>query len=263
MRIMMQKLAWAGCTIAATVGAGAAHADGEADGQDILVVGRPGTTLTTPTATGSRLGLTALQTPASVAVLSGDELRARGDLSVIDAVTRAPGITTSANPGNGGTALTARGFSGQGSVMQLYDGIRLFPVTGTITFPADPWNIDRIEVLNGPASVLYGQGALGGAVNVITKKPNTTRTEVEAEGGYGSQNSWHVAAGAGGPISDVLSYRVDGSYRRSDGYVDRGDSRSVALSGALLRSHRDLLADAARRLCQSAADQIFRHAADQ
>jgi iron complex outermembrane receptor protein len=200
---------------------------------DILVIAKPEAALTLPAATGSRLGLTPLQTPASVAVIDGDTLRARGDMTVIDAVTRAPGITTVANPGNGGTALAARGFSGQGSVMQLYDGVRLFPVAGTITFPADPWNIDRIEVLNGPASVLYGQGALGGAVNVITKPAGTDRAEIEGEAGYGSQDSWHVAAGAGGPVSDILSYRIDGSYRQSNGYVDRGDSKSFALSGAL------------------------------
>ena len=89
-----------------------------------------------------------------------DDIRARGDASVIDAVTRATGVTNSGDPGNGDTALAMRGFSGQGSVLQLYDGVRLFPVAGTITFPNDPWNIERIEVLSGPASVLYGQGAL-------------------------------------------------------------------------------------------------------
>jgi iron complex outermembrane receptor protein len=216
---------------------GAAHAEADAGTDDsessILVIGRKDAALTAPTETGSRLGISALETPASLAVIDGSEIRARGDISVVDAVTRAPGITTSANPGNGGTSLVARGFGGQGSVLQLYDGVRLFPVAGTITFPQDPWNIDRIEVLNGPASVLYGQGALGGAVNVITKKPNSEKTEVEAEGGYGSQNSWHVAAGAGGPLGDTLSYRVDGSYRKSDGYVDRGDSKSYAVSAAL------------------------------
>lgn len=153
-----------------TFGASAAHAETERGGSaDILVTGAREQALTIPATTGSRLDLTPLETPASVAVIDGDELRARGDLTMVDAVTRAPGITTSANPGNGGTALAARGFNGQESVLQLYDGVRLFPVAGTITFPIDPWTIERIEVLSGPASVLYGQGALGGAVNVITK----------------------------------------------------------------------------------------------
>ncbi len=152
---------------------------------------------------------------------------------VIDAVTRAPGVTTAGNPGNGGTALAVRGFAGQGSVLQLFDGVRLFPVADTVTFPSDPWNIARIEVLSGPASVLYGQGALGGAVNIIPKQPNATRTEVQADIGYGSQNSWHLSGGAGGPLGGGFSFRADATYRQSDGYVDRGDSDNLALSGAL------------------------------
>lgn len=230
-------LACAGIAQAETLAAPSGDAG---DRADILVTGQH-MSLATESSTGSRLGLSLLQTPASVAIVDGADIRARGDMSVLDAVTRAPGITSNGNPGNGGTALAARGFSGQGSVLQLVDGIRLFPAAGTITFPTDPWNIDRIEVLNGPASVLYGQGALGGAVNVITKKPNADRTEIEAEAGYGSQDTAHAAAGIGGPINPMFSYRADASYRRSDGYVDRGGSHSLALSGALRFAPSDTL----------------------
>jgi iron complex outermembrane receptor protein len=234
-------LASSGHAQAQPMAAPSAEADDANDRADILVTGQH-MSLNTQASTGSRLGLTLLQTPASVAIVDGDDIRARGDMSVLEAVTRAPGITSNGNPGNGGTALAARGFSGQGSVLQLVDGIRLFPAAGTITFPTDPWNIERIEVLNGPASVLYGQGALGGAINVITKKPNPDRTEVEAEAGYGSQDTAHVAAGVGGPINPMLSYRADASYRRSDGYVDRGGSHSLALSGALRFASNDSFA---------------------
>jgi iron complex outermembrane receptor protein len=217
------------------LGCAPAHAEvvASAEGDEILVWGQRDNPLTLPSSTASRLGLTALETPASVATIDGDVILARGDLSVVEAVTRAPGITSVANPGNGGTALAARGFSGQGSVLQLVDGIRLFPVAGTITFPTDPWNVDRIEVLSGPASVLYGQGALGGAINVVSKQPTPDRTVIDGQASFGSQDTWHVAAGAGGPLGEILSYRVDASYRRSDGYVDRGRSKSLALSGAL------------------------------
>jgi iron complex outermembrane receptor protein len=208
--------------------------------EDILVIGRADV-LAIPTSTGSRLALTPLETPASIAVVDGNEIRARGDLTVVDAVTRAPGITSVADPGNGYTALSARGFTGQGSVLQLVDGIRLFPVAGTITFPTDPWNVDRIEVLSGPASVLYGQGALGGAINIITQKPNADRTTSDGEASYGSQNTAHFAVGIGGPIDPKWSYRVDASYRRSDGYVDRADSTSSALAVALRFAPTDTL----------------------
>jgi len=209
-------------------------AQGTPDPDHILVVGQQAkAALTTPDSTGSRLGLTPLETPASISVIDGDAIRAIGDMSIVEAESRAPGITSVANPGNGGTALAARGFSGQGSVLQLVDGVRLFPVAGTVTFPSDPWIVERIDVLTGPASVLYGQGALGGAVNVLMRKPNSQRMEAQGEIGYGSQNSFHAAAGLGGPIDERLSYRVDASYRRSDGYVDRGHSDSLALSATL------------------------------
>ena len=221
------------------------NADSDAD--NILVVGeRQQPSLTTPNTTGSRLGLTALETPATLSTIDGDLIRARGDMSVVEAASRAPGISNVANLGNGGTALAARGFSGQGSVLQLIDGVRLFPVAGTITFPTDPWMVQRIDILSGPASVLYGQGALGGAVNVVMRKPNTDRTDIEGEIGYGSQNTVHLAAGIGGPLNDRLSYRVDGSYRRSDGFVDRGQSRSYALSGTLRWTPTDTLVLTAR-----------------
>ena len=204
------------------------------DSSTILVVGaKEKTGLAVPNETGSRLNLTPLETPASITTIDGDTIRARGDLSVVEAQTRAPGITSVANLGNGGTALAARGFSGQGSVLQLIDGVRLFPAAGTITFPTDPWMVERIDVLNGPASVLYGQGALGGAVNVVMRKPDVERTGIEGEIGYGAQDSVRAAAGVGGPIGETFAYRVDGSWRRSDGYVDRGRSRSLALSGTL------------------------------
>ncbi|MCL6250691.1 TonB-dependent receptor [Altererythrobacter sp. KTW20L] len=199
----------------------------------ILVTAQREQVLTSEAPTGSRLGLSILETPATVNVVSGDDIRARGDMSIIDAATRAPGITNDANPGNAGLSFAMRGFSGQSSVMQLYDGVRLFPNNGSISFPTDPWNVERIEVLSGPASVLFGQGALGGVVNVIPRSPNAERYDGDAEIGFGSQDSFHIAAGAGGPISQALAFRADASYRQSDGYVDRGDSDNLSLSGAL------------------------------
>jgi len=214
----------------------------EPTSEDILVTGRHAADLTVPNGTASRLNLSPLETPATLSVIDGATIRARGDMTIADAESRAPGITSVGNLGNGGTALAARGFSGQGSVLQLIDGVRLFPAAGTLTFPTDPWMVERIDILNGPASVLYGQGALGGAVNVLMRKPNTKHTEIDGEIGYGSQDTFHVAAGAGGPAGEHLSYRVDGSYRRSDGYVDRGQSRSYALSATLRWAPTDTLA---------------------
>src|SRR5665213_1367626 len=189
--------------------------------------------LSSPSSTGSRLGLTPMETPASVQILQGDAIRDRGDQTVVGAVSRAVGITSQATPGDGNSALSARGFVGPDSVMQLYDGTQLYVGAGTVTFPYDTWMVDRIEVLSGPASVLYGQGAIGGIVNVIPRRPNPTEFENTVRLGFGSDNTWREAVDSTGPISSKASYRLDLSHNSSDGWVDRGRSESLAISGSL------------------------------
>ena len=176
----------------------------------------------------SRLDLTPLQTPASVEIIDGDAIRVRGDLTIQDAAARATGMVNTS--GVFGYGLSTRGFTGQNSVMTLYDGMRMY--NNTLTFPADPWMAQSVEILRGPASVLYGEGAIGGAVNVVRRQPGD-ELEFGGRAGAGSFGSYNIAAGSGGPIDDTISFRVDGSYRRSDGWMDRGRSDAIGLSGAL------------------------------
>ena len=198
--------------------------------------------LTTPTSAGSRLNLTALETPASVESLSGEQVRARGDSSVQDAVSRSTGISRTGTPGDGGTSLQARGFTGQSSVMQLYDGNRMYTGMGTVTFPVDTWSVQRVDVLRGPASVLYGEGATGAVVNVIAKKPFEGDIENHLRLGYGSYDRQQQAFDSGGSLSDTLSYRLNLNRLRSNGWVDRGDSSGDFISAALRWQATDDLA---------------------
>ncbi len=205
----------------------AESADGASD--EVIVIGIfDRVKLTKPSESASRLGLTLLETPASVDVIDGEAIRLRGDLTIQEAAGRTTGIVNTS--GVFGYGLSARGFVGVNSVMQLYDGMRMY--NNTLTFPADPWMAERVEILRGPASVLYGEGAIGGAVNVVRKQPSDTANHA-LRAGFGSYGFFTLAAGSGGPITDQLSYRMDGSYRRSDGWMDRGDMSAGAFSGSL------------------------------
>ncbi|MBF0639594.1 TonB-dependent receptor [Pseudomonas protegens] len=198
--------------------------------------------LATPTSAGSRLGLSALETPASTDSLSGDRIRARGDRSIQDAVSRSAGISRTGTPGDGGTSLSARGFTGQSSVMQLYDGNRMYTGMGTVTFPVDTWAVERVDVLRGPASVLYGEGATGAVINTVPKKPFSGEIENHLRLGYGSFDRQQQALDSGGSLSDTLSYRLNLNRERSNGWIDRGDSSGDFVSAALRWQARDDLA---------------------
>ena len=198
----------------------------------ITVTGGADTALATPASTGSNLGLTPMETPASVDIISREQIEARGDTSVVTAITRAPGFSALPHPGNGNSALSVRGFTDSTSVMRLYDGLRQYGGVG-LTFPFDTWSVERIEVLRGPASVIYGDGAIGGVVNVIPKRPTRGPIENEIQATIGTQDTARLGLGSGGSLSDTLSYRLDVSGNYTDGWVDRGQSGDATFSGAL------------------------------
>lgn len=193
-----------------------------------------GLNLRTPSRSASRLGLTPLETPASLDIISGETARLRGQTTVLEAVSQnGTGITAYGSPGFGLGAFTSRGFAGQNSIQTLVDGTRLYVGANTFTFPFDTWNVERIEVLRGPASVLYGDGAIGGVVNVVSKKPLFTSLNV-ARVGLGEDGVARAAIDTTGPVGESLAYRLNVSGNRAGGWLTpEGDFRNLAVSGAL------------------------------
>lgn len=189
-----------------------------------------------PTEVGSRLGISARETPASTSSMTSAEMEDRGIFRLQDAVVRLPGMSSAAHPGNGGTQLSARGFTGLNSVVQMIDGTRLVVGSGTISFPFSTWPYESVEVLRGPSSVLYGDGAIGGAVNYVTKQPLLDRRENEAFLSAGSQDTVQAGIGSRGPITDSLAYAAYLSGDTSDGYIDKTDYSTYTYSATLLFS---------------------------
>jgi iron complex outermembrane receptor protein len=207
-----------------------------------LGVVSPTLNATTQGGTGSRLNLTPLQTPASVEIITSQTIAERGQHNVTDAVTQnATGFTALSAPGNGGLSFATRGFAGSNSVMTLYDGTRLYIGSGTVTFPFDTWSADRIEVLRGPASVLYGEGAIGGVINVVPKKPLNTPYN-QAEVSLDSNMTRRLSVDSTGPINPNVSHRINATGNMSDGWVDRDKTSKAVVSAAVRVQASDNLA---------------------
>jgi iron complex outermembrane receptor protein len=173
-------------------------------------------------ATGSRLGLSVRETPASVEVITQEVMERRGAGTLVEALRGAAGVTAGGAPGSPGIA-SMRGFTGN-AVVYLYDGSPVSQAAMS-SRPQDSFNFDRIEVLKGPASVLFGTGAVGGVVNFVTKRPDRNNIGTDFMVSYGSFNTLRLGAGMGMRLGESGALRVDYSRRQSDGYVQR--SREV------------------------------------
>lgn len=182
---------------------------------------------------------------SGVAVLEGDELTQKLRPSIGETLARTPGVSaTSFGPSASRPVL--RGLQGE-RVRVLSDGIGSIDVSNTSVDHAtvvNPLLADRIEVLRGPQSLLYGSAAIGGVVNVLDKRiPTEVPDEpvhVGAIGTYGSAaNERSIAGSIDVPITGNLVVHADGSYLKSGnirigGYALTPELRAQALASSLL-----------------------------
>lgn len=174
-----------------------------------------------------------IETPRAISVVTQEQLKVMAPSNIERALAYTPGVQTE--------------FSGSGDVRQLGSIIRGFSdgsayyKDGLKQLPAGTyggWNddmdqLESIEVLKGPASVLYGQGRPGGVINVVSKRPSLDHIN-SAGVSYGTYNQRELTADLGGALNDdrTLVYRLNATGRKSDGRTDgsKDDRTSIAPS---------------------------------
>ncbi len=137
-------------------------------------------------------------------------------------------------------SYSARSFTGNDSVGQTEDGVRLLTAAGTLTHPSDAWGYQGIEILRRPASVLFGDGTMGGIVNSIRKAPNR-ESSIEALVGASSRGEYRAGIGGTGAVGEIGAFRADASVTGDNGYVNRGEHQSEKLMTNLLLTPIDNL----------------------
>ena len=167
--------------------------------------------------TATRSPLPVSRTPASVTVVAGDQLRAEGITTIADALRAVPGLSIVQSGSYGGaTSLFIRGGESKYTKI-LVDGVPINEAGGAYdlsTLSAD--NLDRIEIVRGPASVLYGSDAMAGVVQLFTRRgAGEVSGDVSARvGGFGSRD---VDASARGGTAR-LSYSLGAARHATDGF---------------------------------------------
>jgi len=188
-----------------------------------------GTTLPERVVTATRIPTLIGQIPAGVSVIDRATIEARGYTTLADALSAVPGLHIVPSGGSGGVASVFVRGTNSGHVLVLRDGIPVNDPSdpgGQFNFGVDTLDdVQRIEVVRGPMSSLYGSGAIGGVINIITRrgegKPHAT-----AELAFGLPRAVRGAIGLAGAVGR-FDYNLNVAHRDDAGFDTTPQRESV------------------------------------
>ncbi|WP_373976172.1 TonB-dependent siderophore receptor [Chitinibacter sp. SCUT-21] len=171
----------------------------------------------------------------SVSVVRQEQIEAQKPRTIAQALDYVPG----AYSGLFGNAMrydyvALRGFVDTSMANTVLDGMRLMSDAGSFSaFQVDPYFIERIDLVRGPISVLYGNAAPGGMVALMTKQPQMARhSEISVD--VGTNNTRALGFDLAGGLSETLSYRLTGLGREADAMQDYSSEKRLAIMPQLL-----------------------------
>lgn len=166
-----------------------------------------------------------IETPQSVTVVTRDQMDDQGVQSVSQALRYSASVLGETRLSMGRyDSVFIRGFGGAGTgagFVNNLDGLRLLRGYNFLVPSVDPWGLERVEVIRGPASVVFGQVKPGGLINMISKRPrDEAHGEVQVQ--FGSFERKQLAFDIGGPVTadKTVLYRIVGLGRAADTQVD-------------------------------------------
>jgi iron complex outermembrane receptor protein len=200
---------------------------------DIIVTARNFVVQDTSAATKSKTAI--LETPQAISVVDSNFINALNVRTVAEALNYSSGVRSQSFGSD--TRIEYYQLRGFNSTNFFKDGLVLYNAGPFLSWTTPAEGVGRLEVLKGPASVLYGSSSAGGLVNIVSKAPSTIPM-ARLEGGIDEYGSVYGSADVGGPISDTLSLRAVGLVRRGDTQVKLAEDNrtygALALSWAPL-----------------------------
>lgn len=192
-----------------------------------------GPTLEEVVVTGTRTEHSASDSPVPIEIITAKEIEASGAVNAGDALDHVSGLFLdeyeSASRGGPGSGVNLQGMP-TNRVLVLIDGQRIPKTMRAPDLELIPANIiDRIEVVKGPHSALYGSDAAGGVINIITKQPSKDLA-LEGDIGYGSFNTFRgdvMQSYTYGPFGYLLSF----NHESSEGWIDENSQKPVIRIG--------------------------------
>lgn len=177
--------------------------------------------------TGTLVGLTPFETPAAIDIVTQQQMQDRGLRTLTEVYNSVPGVMSGNLPGEPGVT-SIRGFS-RGAVGYMLDGMQV-PDPLMVSRNYDSFSFDRVEVLKGPASVISGNGALAGTINLVTKQPILGQNTGQALLSYGSFDTLRVGGDYNVALGQNAAVRASALYSQSNGYITDTGSETAAIT---------------------------------
>ena len=175
--------------------------------------------------TATKREQTLQETPVAVSVTSAETIEQAQIRDVTDLATVVPSLQVSQNQSSFATSYSVRGFGTDGNNIGLEPSVAMF-VDGVyrsraVSQISDLPDIQRVEVLRGPQSTLFGKNASAGVISIVTKEPQFDFGGM-VEASYGNYDAMVVKGFVTGPISDSVAFSAGGGINKRDGFLTNG-----------------------------------------
>lgn len=198
--------------------------------------------------TATKTEKTLQEVPVAVSVISADEIEKANIVDAFDLMQVIPSLDTRQYQSSKNAAFFIRGFGNgsnnngvEPSVALFIDGVYRSKMQGRIS---DLPEVERVEVLRGPQSTLFGKNATAGVINIITKKPSFENYG-KISTSFGNYNSKKVKAYYTGPLNESMAYSLSADTNKADGYAKNQTTGNDTNNRDRYSLRADLLIEAA------------------
>ncbi|MEZ8802219.1 TonB-dependent siderophore receptor [Vibrio splendidus] len=178
------------------------------------------------------------ETPRAISIVTREQMDDRASISIADALQYTPSIQANYfGEDNKQDWFVIRGFEQANSGL-YQDGTRLYS-SGFYSWQIDPFGLERVEILRGPGSALYGQTPPGGVINVISKRPQFDGGSGQFAIEYGTDDRKQISLDVNSEVNDKMAFRLQALGRKNGSRVDGVEAERIFIAPALAYKFTD------------------------
>ncbi|UWZ99268.1 TonB-dependent siderophore receptor [Vibrio splendidus] len=178
------------------------------------------------------------ETPRAISIVTREQMDDRASISIADALQYTPSIQANYfGEDNKQDWFVIRGFKQANSGL-YQDGTRLYS-SGFYSWQIDPFGLERVEILRGPGSALYGQTPPGGVINVVSKRPQFDGGSGQFAIEYGTDDRKQISLDVNSEVNDKMAFRLQALGRKNGSRVDGVEAERIFIAPSLAYKFTD------------------------